>query len=49
MQQLLGAIDGDQAAMDQFVSVNAGTLSPEAFFSPDNLGAILQRRTAGVG
>jgi len=44
LQQLLGAIQGDQEAMDQFVSVNAGTLSPEAFFSPDNIGAIMQRR-----
>jgi len=44
MQQLLGALQGDQEAMDQFVSVNAGTLSPEAFFSPENIGAIMQRR-----
>jgi 2-polyprenyl-6-methoxyphenol hydroxylase-like FAD-dependent oxidoreductase len=44
LQQLLGAIQGDQEAMDQFVSVNAGTLAPEAFFSPDNIGAIMQRR-----
>ena len=35
MQQLLAAIQGNQAAMDDFVSVNAGTLSPEAFFSPE--------------
>ncbi len=44
LQQLLGAVQGDQEAMDQFVSVNAGTLSPEAFFSPENIGAIMQRR-----
>lgn len=43
MQQLLGAVHGNQAAMDDFVSVNAGTLSPEVFFSPDNIGAIMQR------
>jgi 2-polyprenyl-6-methoxyphenol hydroxylase-like FAD-dependent oxidoreductase len=44
LQQLLGAVQGDQVAMDQFVSVNAGTLSPEVFFSPDNIGAIMKRR-----
>lgn len=43
LQQLLGAIQGDQEAMDQFVSVNAGTLSPEVFFSPENIGAIMAR------
>jgi flavin-dependent dehydrogenase len=37
MQQLLGAIYGNQEAMDDFVSVNAGTLSPEAFFSPERI------------
>ncbi len=44
LQQLLGAIQHDQDAMDQFVSVNAGTLSPQAFFAPENIGAILQRQ-----
>jgi 2-polyprenyl-6-methoxyphenol hydroxylase-like FAD-dependent oxidoreductase len=51
MQQLLGAIQGNQEAMDQFVSVNAGTISPEAFFAPDNLGALLgggERQGAAV-
>lgn len=43
LQQLLGAIQGDQEAMDQFVSVNAGTLDPAAFFSPENIGAIMGR------
>lgn len=37
MQQLLGAIQGNQAAMDDFVSVNAGTLSHEIFFSREHL------------
>jgi 2-polyprenyl-6-methoxyphenol hydroxylase-like FAD-dependent oxidoreductase len=37
MQQLLGAIYGNQEAMDDFVSVNAGTLSPEVFFSPERI------------
>jgi len=49
MLQLLGAVAGDQDAMDQFVSVNTGTLSPEAFFSPENIGAIMQRVGAPAG
>jgi hypothetical protein len=35
MQELLGAMAGHQAAMDTFVSVVAGTASPEALFDPD--------------
>lgn len=46
MQQLLGAVYGDQDAMDDFVSVSAGTLSPAAFFAPENVGAIMQRAAA---
>ena len=42
MQQLLGAVHGNQAAMDGFVSVIAGTVSPVEFFSPDNIGRITQ-------
>jgi 2-polyprenyl-6-methoxyphenol hydroxylase-like FAD-dependent oxidoreductase len=42
MQQLLAAISGNQAAMDDFVSVNAGTLSPEAFFSPEHLARVFE-------
>jgi 2-polyprenyl-6-methoxyphenol hydroxylase-like FAD-dependent oxidoreductase len=41
MQQLLGAIAGNQAAMDAFVSVNAGTMSPVEFFAPDHLDRLL--------
>ena len=41
VQALLGAIAGDQAAMDGFVSVTAGTLSPAAFFAPANVASIL--------
>jgi flavin-dependent dehydrogenase len=33
MQQFLAAIAGNQAAMDAFVSVNAGTLSPQELFA----------------
>ena len=35
MQQLLGAVHGNQEAMDDFVSVIAGTVSPVEFFDPD--------------
>ena len=41
LQQLLGAVHGNQEAMDGFVSVNAATLSPADFFSPDNVGRIM--------
>ena len=34
MQQLLAATAGNQAAMDAFVSVTAGTMSPREFFHP---------------
>jgi flavin-dependent dehydrogenase len=40
-QQLLGAVAGSQAAMDGFVSVAAGTLSPAAFFAPEHIGQIM--------
>jgi 2-polyprenyl-6-methoxyphenol hydroxylase-like FAD-dependent oxidoreductase len=41
MQELLGAISGHQSAMDAFISVNAGTMSPAEFFDPDHLGRML--------
>jgi hypothetical protein len=41
MQQLLGAVHGNQDAMDAFASVAAGTLAPEAFFSPDHIGQVM--------
>jgi flavin-dependent dehydrogenase len=41
MQQLFGAIHGNQSAMDGFAQVNAGTISPGEFFSPANVGAIM--------
>jgi flavin-dependent dehydrogenase len=41
MQQLLGAVHGNQEAMDAFVSITAGTLSPAQFFDPANIGAIM--------
>jgi 2-polyprenyl-6-methoxyphenol hydroxylase-like FAD-dependent oxidoreductase len=41
MQQLLGAVSRSQAAMDAFVGVNAGTVSPAEFFDPANIGRLL--------
>ncbi|HUR33076.1 MAG TPA: hypothetical protein VM032_04725 [Vicinamibacterales bacterium] len=41
VQQLFGAMAGNQPAMDGFVQMNAGTISPAQFFSPANVGAIL--------
>jgi 2-polyprenyl-6-methoxyphenol hydroxylase-like FAD-dependent oxidoreductase len=41
MQQLLGQIHGNQAAMDAFVSINAATMSPAEFFDPGFLGPLL--------
>lgn len=41
MQQLLGAVHGNQHAMDSFVSITAGTVSPIEFFDPQNIGRIM--------
>jgi hypothetical protein len=41
MQQLLSAVAGNQQAMDDFVSVQAGTMPIPEFFSPENIGRIL--------
>jgi flavin-dependent dehydrogenase len=40
MQQLLGAVHGNQAAMDGFARVNSGMTSPAEFFSQDNVAGI---------
>ena len=48
MQQLLGAIQGNQPAMDDFISVNAGTLSPEIFFSPEHLARTFEAAAISV-
>ena len=40
MQELLGVIAGSQPAMDDFVSVSCGTLSPAQFFDPANLATL---------
>ena len=50
MQQLLGAMRTDQAAMDDFASITAGTISPAEFFDPANIGRIMSgNATATVG
>ena len=41
MQDLLAAMAGNQRAMDGFVSVFAGTLTPTDFFDPANLADLL--------
>ena len=41
VQQRLAANDGHPAAMDAFVSVIAGTLSPNDFFAPDHIDGLL--------
>lgn len=41
MQQLLGAVHGNREAMDDFVSVTAGTVSPIEFFAPEHIGQIM--------
>jgi len=41
MLQLLGAVAADREAMDDFVSVMAGTLPAPAFFAPDNVARII--------
>jgi 2-polyprenyl-6-methoxyphenol hydroxylase-like FAD-dependent oxidoreductase len=38
MQQLLAAIQGNQPAMDAFVRMNAGTISPAEFFATHGTG-----------
>jgi hypothetical protein len=42
MQQLFGALSGNQRAMDGFVSVVAGTMSPAEFFDPVHIGEIMR-------
>jgi 2-polyprenyl-6-methoxyphenol hydroxylase-like FAD-dependent oxidoreductase len=40
LAQVLDAAQGNQEAMDGFAQVNAGTLSPVAYFSEENVGRI---------
>jgi flavin-dependent dehydrogenase len=49
MQQLFGALQGNQAAIDDFVSVMAGTLPVPEFFAPENVGRIMNQTAAPGG
>ena len=42
--RLLTAISGNQDATDEFARLNAGVVSPAAFFAPDNVARLVQRR-----
>jgi 2-polyprenyl-6-methoxyphenol hydroxylase-like FAD-dependent oxidoreductase len=42
MLQVLGAVHGNSEAMDDFVSLTAGTVSPAAFFAPENIDRIMR-------
>jgi 2-polyprenyl-6-methoxyphenol hydroxylase-like FAD-dependent oxidoreductase len=46
MQQLFGAMYGNQDAMDAFVSVVAATMSPVEFFDPEHIGQIMTTAAA---
>jgi flavin-dependent dehydrogenase len=41
LQQFLGGVHGNQEAMDDFVSVVAGTVSPADFFDPQHIQQIM--------
>ena len=49
MQQLIGAMQGNQEAMDDFVSVMAGTLPAPEFFAPENAGRIMAAAAPAPG
>jgi hypothetical protein len=38
---LLTAINGNQAAMDEFARLNAGVVSPADFFAPAHIGQLV--------
>ena len=46
MQQLIGAMHGNQEAMDGFVSVQAATLPAPEFFAPESVGKIMEAARA---
>jgi 2-polyprenyl-6-methoxyphenol hydroxylase-like FAD-dependent oxidoreductase len=41
LQQILGAVHGNQKAMDGFARMNAGTISPAEFFAPENVSEMM--------
>jgi hypothetical protein len=46
MQQLIGAMQGNQEAQDAFVSVQANTLPAPEFFAPESVGKIMAAAAA---
>lgn len=48
VRQLFGAIAGNQRAMDRFAQMNAGTISPAEFFSPESVRAMLSSGQAAA-
>ena len=48
LQQVLGAVHGNSSAMDDFVSVTAGSVSPLEFFDPGNIGRIVEAAATPV-
>jgi flavin-dependent dehydrogenase len=48
MQQLLAAVHGNQQAMDAFVSVISGAVSPADYFSEENVGSIFAASAAAA-
>jgi 2-polyprenyl-6-methoxyphenol hydroxylase-like FAD-dependent oxidoreductase len=46
VQQVLGAVHGNQSAMDAFIRMNAGAMSPAEFFAPENIGPIFAAAAA---
>jgi 2-polyprenyl-6-methoxyphenol hydroxylase-like FAD-dependent oxidoreductase len=46
LQALIGAMQGNQGAMDDFVSVMAATLPAPEFFGPENTGRIMESAAA---
>ena len=49
MQHLLGAVHGNQDAMDSFAGITAGTVSPVEFFAPEHIGRIMSAAATPVG
>ena len=47
--ELLGAVHGNRDAMDGFVRVISGVVSPAEFFAPDNVGRIFAAAGAAHG
>ena len=49
LQQLLGAVHGNQEAMDQFARINSGVTSPADFFAEENVQRILDGAAQPTG